>query len=89
MIIWGAVNADGSGDNCEGCEVVVIGALGLVGLRIWEVVDSITGPSNRNNRVRNARMRAGYPQPYYGKVVPYIAPSREAGGGTAGLTLRF
>jgi hypothetical protein len=66
--------------------LLVVGLIGAVGFRIWELIDVWGGPPAHNARVREIRWRAGLPP--YGL---YLAPSlgRGDGGGVAGLTLRF
>lgn len=75
--------------NSDGVPLIVAGAIGLTVFRIWEIVDAIGGPSKHNARVRELRMRLGIPQPMYTKITPYVVPSRDGGGGTAGLSFRF
>jgi hypothetical protein len=81
----------------RGCEhsataapFILGGFIGLVGFRVWEVVDAFVVPARRNARVRALRMRLGLPPPMYSRIQPYVAPtlSRD-GGATAGLTFRF
>jgi len=70
--------------------LVVGGLIGLIGFRVWEVVDAFVVPSRRNARVRALRMRLGMPPPMYSRIAPYVAPTpTRDGGATAGLTLRF
>jgi hypothetical protein len=74
--------------ECTQCiSYIVIGAIALSGLRLWGTIDAIAAPSSHNARVREVRMKAGIPMPYY-SLAPYVAPTRD-GGGTAGVTLRF
>jgi hypothetical protein len=75
------------GGNCEDdVDWLVVGLIGSVGFRIWELVDLWAGPPRHNARIRAIRARAGIPG--YGL---YLAPSVSRGdsGGVAGLTLRF
>jgi hypothetical protein len=66
----------------------VVGMFGYAGFRVWGFVDSIAGPASHNRRLREIQMRMGYPRPYY-SVAPFVAPTRDGGGGVAGVTLRF
>jgi hypothetical protein len=75
-------NNDGNGG------LFAIGIIGLVGFRVWEIVDSVAGPSSHNRRLREIHMRLGYSQPGYYSVAPFVAPTH-GGGGVAGLTFRF
>lgn len=79
---------DSSCNDTENGGLIAVGIIGLVGFRVWEIVDSIAGPASHNRRVRELHMRLGYPQPSYYSVAPFVAPTRN-GGGVAGLTFRF
>jgi hypothetical protein len=68
--------------------LIAVGVIGLIGLHVWEIVDSIAGPSSHNRKLREIHMRLGYPQPGYYSVAPFVAPTH-GGGGVAGLTFRF
>jgi hypothetical protein len=81
--------SDRSCNNSDGEILFVGGLISFSVLRIWEIVDSIAGPPKHNQRVRDLRMRLGMPMPIYTRVMPYVAPARDGGGGVAGLTLRF
>jgi hypothetical protein len=66
---------------------ILAGFAGLVGFRIWELIDVWVGPATHNNRVRAARAKA-----YGAHYGLYVAPPLSSDGGTggvAGLTLRF
>lgn len=66
---------------------LAIGLGAYVGLRIWEIADAISGPSDHNRRVRALRSRVR--QEAGGLVVaPFLAPARE-GGAMAGVAARF
>jgi len=39
--------------------MAIVGWGGLLGLRVWEVTDAVTGPKRHNRRVRELRTRAG------------------------------
>ncbi|HET7503607.1 MAG TPA: hypothetical protein VFK02_21440 [Kofleriaceae bacterium] len=92
-LITGFVREIGSeGDDSTGGALLVGGLVGILVFRTWEVIDSIVGPPRHNTKVRELRMRLGLPQPtYVQRIRPYVAPtlSHDAGGATAGLTLRF
>jgi len=82
-------------DSSSGCRndgaatALVIGVIGFIGFHVWEIGDAIVGPSSYNDRVRNARVRAGYPANDY-SLAPFLAPARgSTSGGVAGLALRF
>ncbi len=74
--------------NDTGVAPFVVGLIGFSVLRIWEVVDSITGPIDHNTRLRNLRIRTGYRPMGYGGIKPFVAPSGDQGA-TAGITFRF
>lgn len=77
-------------DGCSGGQRSLIAAslLGYFGLRIWSIVDAITGPDHHNRRVRDLRMRLGMSPPEL-SLTPYLLPTAEGQGATAGLSLRF
>jgi hypothetical protein len=102
MIIYGAeqeANDDcfyGNEPDCDedaGALPITIGLIGFVVLHVWEVVDAIAGPARHNRRVRNLRMRMGYPPAgyYYGQVEPYVTPvgKNDDDGAIAGIRVRF
>jgi hypothetical protein len=99
LIIYGAERSadyDCPDPSCEddpGVGPIVVGAIGLVVFRVWEIVDAFAGPANHNRKVRNLRMRLGMPPDgyYYGKVEPYVTPVGAGGddGAVAGIRLRF
>ena len=79
-------------DEDAGSGAIVAGAIGIVVFRLWEIVDAFAGPANHNRKVRNLRMRLGYPAygtPYYGSLEPYVAPTGKDDGAVAGFRLRF
>lgn len=97
-MFWGVGQAvedclyvDGACNDDRGVGLIVAGALGLTVFRIWGTVDAISGPADHNRRVRELRMRLGYPPPaeYYSRVVPYVAPARRGDGAIGGVSLRF
>jgi hypothetical protein len=65
---------------------LIAGLVGLVGFRIWELVDVWGGPVWHNDRVRSARLRA-YPPAGLGLYLAPPAAGRR--GGVAGISLRF
>jgi len=99
LIIWGAdrlVDDCYDSPSCDnnnedaGAPMLAVGVIGLVVFRAWEIVDAISGPVTHNRKVRDLRMRLGYPPPgtYYG-VRPYVAPTAEGDGSVAGIRLAF
>ena len=86
LIIAGAVRFDES-DGGEG--LLVAGILGLVGFRIWEMVDLWVGPALHNQRVRGVYRKYGIGPhtPVYGSARPFVLPTD--GGGVGGFTLQF
>lgn len=76
----------------------VVGALAITGwgalvsLRVWEVVDAVSGPKRHNRRVRQLRARnALAPRTVLTSLQLYLArPAGSAASGTiAGVGLRF
>jgi hypothetical protein len=77
-----------SNNNTTGIYIVG-GLIGLLGFRVWEIVDAVGGPSKHNRKVRELKMRLGIPVPMYThRVIPYVNKTRD-GGGTAGVMFRF
>jgi hypothetical protein len=69
--------------------LIAVGVIGLIGFRVWELVDAFAGPSSHNRKVRDLHMRLGYGgNPYY-SLTPYVAPVKHGDGAVAGFTLRF
>lgn len=85
LLIAGAINLD---ESDAANAMFVGGILGLVGFRIWEVVDLWVGPALHNQRVRGVYRKYGIGPytPIYG-ARPYVVPTD--GGGVGGLTLSF
>lgn len=85
LIIAGAVQLNESND---GEFLLVSGIIGLVGFRIWELVDLWVGPALHNQRVRNVYRKYGIGPhtPVYG-ARPYVLPTD--GGGVGGLSFSF
>ncbi len=81
-------NSACSSTQNNGGTYMLVGALGLTALRIWETVDAFTGPRAHNVKLRELRARVGVPPPYYG-VRPYVIPTSTGDGALAGLALRF
>lgn len=70
-----------------GERLLIASAISLGVLRIWQFVDTLTGPGAHNKKVRAARTKAfGYSPPRYGL---FVAPTTEGGGGIAGLRASF
>jgi hypothetical protein len=81
LVIYG-VSACSESDNCG---ALVGGIIGLVGFRIWEIVDAWVAPALHNQRVREVRAKYGItPEmvPYEARWTPFVVPA--AGGGFAG-----
>lgn len=78
----------GNEEDCgsNGPTLMVVGLLGGLAIRTWEIVDAISGPNDHNRRVRDLKYRMGIPVQV--GVEPYVTRTRD-GGATAGLTLRF
>ena len=77
------------GNDCDDQAAwIAAGAIGLVGFRLWELIDVWAGPASHNRRVQHARARAygGY---HYGAFVAPTLSDGGVSGGVAGLTLRF
>jgi hypothetical protein len=82
----GCIDNNCSGSHNSGETAAIVGAVGLVGLRLWEIIDAFTGPGRQNTKWIGLQQRMGNPIPQY--VRPYIAPSA-GGGAVAGISLRF
>lgn len=72
----------------RGENYLVAGLVGLVGFRVWEVVDAWVAPPIHNRKVRALEQQLGLAPPTYGF---YLAPPHDsdAAGGVAGLALSF
>jgi hypothetical protein len=73
----------------RGGTALFAGLIGYLVFRTWSVADAAVAPGRHNRKVRELRMRMGMPMPLYGRLAPFVAPTRDSGGGVAGLTLRF
>ncbi|HLL21334.1 MAG TPA: hypothetical protein VK427_04340 [Kofleriaceae bacterium] len=73
-------------DHSDGPPLMLVGGLGLVVFRVWEIVDAFGGPATHNRRVRALQFRMGMPVRVGAE--PFVGKTRD-GGMTAGLTLRF
>ncbi len=82
----GCIDNNCSNGHNTGGATIVVGAVSLVGLRLWEVIDAFTGPGRQNARWIQLQQRMGNPVPIYAR--PFVAPT-SSGGAIAGLTLRF
>lgn len=89
VIIAGALRIDNSAGSSDGEGLLVGGIFGLVGFRIWEMIDLWVGPPMHNQRVRRVYMKYGIPpgSVFYG-ARPYVAPTGH-GGAIAGFTFRL
>jgi hypothetical protein len=95
VMFFGVVQAiesscDGGSAVCghPGETAVIAGAIALVGLRLWEIVDAWVAPPRNNAHYRSARLKLGEPPSPYA-VRPYVVPSSDGGGAVAGISLRF
>jgi hypothetical protein len=99
LMMYGAVqliddcsNIDGrcsNSNNSNGTGALVAGLVGYSVFRIWDIVDSISGPAEHNARLRDLRIRTGYrPMGTYGRIKPFVAPGHDEGV-TAGISFRF
>ena len=72
----------------RGRNYALAGIVGLVGFRIWEVVDAWAAPPFHNRKVRALKRQLGLAPPELGF---YLAPPQNpsASGGVAGLSLSF
>jgi hypothetical protein len=79
----GGYHTDRRGQN-----YMLAGIVGLVGFRVWEVVDAWVAPPLHNRKVRALKQQLGLTPPTYGF---YLAPPQgsNASGGVAGLSLQF
>lgn len=84
LIITGAIRLD----QTDNGGVLVAGILGLVGFRIWEIVDLWVGPALHNQRVRDVYRKYGIgPHTPVIGARPFVQPTD--GGGIGGLALSF
>ena len=74
--------------NRRGRNYALAGIVGLLGFRVWGVVDAWVAPPIHNRKVRALKQQLGLTPPSYGF---YLAPpqSPSGSGGVAGLSLRF
>jgi hypothetical protein len=82
------------GDCDDAIPLLVGGLLVNAGFRVWEIIDVWAGPPRHNARVRELRLRLGYPPPPPPPPPPawglYLSPAKgESDGKVLGLTLRF
>ena len=77
-------DSDEDNDDCDG-GLVLLGAAGFVGFRIWEIIDLWATPPGHNRRVREIKIRQGIAR---GEWDGFIIPSRD-GGAMAGLKYTF
>jgi len=78
-----------AGDDDDGGLVsVYTGLTCFLVARVWSIFDAALGPSGHNEKVRDVKRRVGLPVDA-SRVIPYVAPGRDRGGGVAGLTFRF
>jgi hypothetical protein len=76
-------------DDDDGVGEAIVGLVAFSVFRVWEIIDAFAAPPNHNRRVRELRMRLGYPPPAYGGLQPYVVPSAGGDGAVGGVTLRF
>lgn len=74
-----------------GAEALLIGgAVTMVGMRLWEIIDVWTGADSYNARVRAAVQKGTVTPPRYGFfAIPRATPGRGTTGGLAGFAIRF
>lgn len=75
-------------DSPRSLNVALGAGLAFAGLRVWEIVDSLSGPAEHNRKVRELRARTGQ-QPYAQQLTPFVMPMLDGSGATAGLSARF
>ncbi|MDB4957633.1 MAG: hypothetical protein JWO36_5202 [Myxococcales bacterium] len=91
-LLWGvgvAFQDCAQTDVCDGHRgetQIWVGAIGLAGFRVWEVIDAFSGPPEHNRRFHQLQDQLGRPRTYYG---PYLAPPHSGAGGVAGIAIRF
>lgn len=74
-------------DNDGNAGPFVVGMLGLMGFRIWEVVDAFAGPASHNRRYKDVQLRVnGYAPPQWGI---YSARTMDRQASVMGLELKF
>ena len=82
----GMVIEAGCDFSCKsGSGVLAIGWIGLVGLRVAEVIDASVGPARHNNRVQRDRP----PVASKPRMIPLVVPAPRGDGALAGLALSF
>lgn len=73
----------------RGAVLVFGGMIGVLGFRIWEIVDAFAGPSEHNRQLHELRARLGMRDSYVQRVRPYVVPTGDGGGALAGVALKF
>lgn len=76
------------GQNRRGQKYMVAGIVGLIGFRVWGVIDAWVAPPIHNRKVRALKQQLGLTPPSYSF---YLAPPQgsSGSGGVAGLSLSF
>jgi len=80
--------SDTSCHSDKGDNLMIAGLIGVVGFRVWEIVDAFAGPPIHNRKLHELRMRLGLSGQVARRVQPYAAPGSH-GGGVFGVALSF
>lgn len=70
---------------------LVVGAIGLVGFRVWEIIDNWAAPPLHNDRYRDLKRRVdGAPSAHVEwLILPAIAEERKLDGAALGMQIKF
>jgi hypothetical protein len=80
-VVGTASASSNNGPPGDATALLIAGALGFSGLRLWEAIDAFVGPTAHNERLRALRQRL--------HQAGVVALPNGAGGGEVGFSFRF